>query len=407
MLLACGVISLTVLSNPAAAEPWTRFRGPGGLGTVPDASVPVKWSDSENIQWKTDLPGRGASSPVWYEGRVYLTYFKGEAPEGIERYVACLELASGKAVWQKGIPSRLPEETRNREDHGYTSSTPLVDADRVYAFFGKSGVHALDHDGKPLWKADVGSGTSGWGSAASPIAFESLVIVNACVESSTLRALEKATGREVWRVDGIKESWNTPIIVDVDGEKELVFAVIGKVLGLDPKTGKRLWECATDIGWYMAPSLVAHDGVVYAIGGRQGGALAVRAGGRGDVTASRRLWKISKGSNVTSPIYHAGRLYWAHENIGVLYCVNAENGEVIYEHRLPRAGQIYASPVLAGDHLYFFNRYGRAFVVEAGDSPGKVRVNDLEDFKVVNSSPVICGDRMLIRSDKSLVCIGE
>lgn len=139
--------------------------------------------------------------------------------------------------------------------------------------------------------SDVGSGIHGWGSAYSPVLYKQLVIVNASVESGSLIALDRKTGREVWNVPGMRESWNTPILVPVDGGKtELVVAILGKILGLDPDTGKRLWSCDTDIGWYMVPSLVHHDGVVYCIGGRSGGGLAVKAGGRGDVIRSHRLW---------------------------------------------------------------------------------------------------------------------
>ncbi|MFT5498449.1 MAG: outer membrane protein assembly factor BamB [Kiritimatiellia bacterium] len=405
LLLFGSFSSLFLSPDVHGQEPWTRFRGPGGSG-VSGVALPTQWSANENIFWQTDLPGKGTSSPVWSGDRIYLTACEGPA-ESVKRSLLCLDRTRGEIQWTREVPSRLPEESKNREDHGYASSTPVIDADRVYVFFGKSGVFAFSHENKLLWHADVGRGTSGWGSAASPIIAGDLLIVNASVESESILGLDKNTGKEVWRKDGIKESWNTPILLDVDGKQELVFAMFGKVLGLDPQTGEQLWECSTEIGWYMAPSLVANDGVVYAIGGRQGGALAVRAGGRGEVTASHRLWKINKGSNVSSPVYHEGRLYWAHENIGVIYGVDATNGEVIYEERLPRGGQIYPSPIIAGAHLYYFNRSGKAFVLKVGDTPGEPQVSELEGLGRVNASPVVCGDRLLVRSDKALVCIGR
>ena len=238
---------------------------------------------------------------MWIGDAIYLTCFTGEAPDGIKRFLLCLDRSSGELRWTREVPGVLPEEARNREDHGYATSTPALDADRVYVFVGKSGVHAYSHRNEPLWRAEVGRGTSGWGSAASPILAGDLLIVNASVESETIRALDKATGEEVWRLNGVKESWNTPILVRVGDRTELVFAMHGKVLGLDPRTGGQLWECATDIAWYMAPSAVAHDGVVYAIGGRQGGALAIRAGGRGDVTGTHRLWEDQQGVQCQLP----------------------------------------------------------------------------------------------------------
>ncbi|MBK9140248.1 MAG: PQQ-like beta-propeller repeat protein [Verrucomicrobia bacterium] len=302
---------LISLSAAAAGEDvgWPQFRGPRGQGVSAGTDLPVAWSPGQNVVWKTPLPGPGASSPVVFGDRVFLTCYTGYAVPGepagdlsaLRRHLLCLNRADGKLLWQQDVPAVQPEQVRVRE-HGYASSTPLVDADQVYVFFGKSGVFAFGHDGRERWRADVGSQTHGWGSAASPLAYRDLVIVNAAVESESLVALNRATGREVWRAAGIKESWNTPILVPVAGGKaELVVAILGKILGLDPETGDRLWSCETGIGWYMVPSLVNDGEVVFCIGGRTGGSLAVRAGGRGDVTLSHRLWTLPKGSNVSSP----------------------------------------------------------------------------------------------------------
>jgi len=286
-------------------------------------------------------------------------------------------------------------------------ATPAADAERLYVFFGKSGVFAFSLDGKQLWHADVGSKVHGWGSATSPVLYKDLVIVNASVESESLVALNKHTGKEVWRAAGMRESWNTPIFVTVDGGKtELVLAIMGKVLGVDPVTGESLWSCATGIGWYMVPSLTKHQDTVYCIGGRTGGSLAVRAGGRGDVTSSRRLWTLSKGSNVSSPIYHDGHLYWLHENLGVVYCVEAATGNVVYEERLENAGQFYPSPVLAGDKLYCLSRRGAVFVIAAKPKFELLARNDLSDRSSFDASPAIDRGRLLVRSDRFLYCIG-
>jgi outer membrane protein assembly factor BamB len=205
----------------------------------------------------------------------------------------------------------------------------------------------------------------------------------------------------------MKESWNTPILVPVDGGKqELVVAIFGKVLGFDPATGEQLWSCKTDIGWYMVPSLVNDKDVVYCIGGRTGGALAVRAGGRGDVTESRRLWTLSKGSNVSSPLLHGGHLYWLHENLGIAYCVEAATGKLVYEERLANAGQFYGSPVLADGRIYAFTRNGRGFVLAAKPQFEQLARNELGDRSSFDASPAVDGSRLLIRSDKFLHCLG-
>jgi outer membrane protein assembly factor BamB len=414
IILATFVLAIQALSADSTTE-WRNFRGPGGQGINHAKGVPIKWSASENIAWKRPLPGPGGSSPIVFGDHIYVTSYSGYAASGstnadmssLKRHVICLNRADGAAVWQKDLLAELPEQAKVRE-HGYASSTPLADSDRLYVFFGKSGVFAFSHDGKQLWDANVGSKVHGWGSATSPMLYKDLVIINASVESASLVALNKQTGKEVWRATGIKESWNTPILVPVAGGKtELVLAIMGKVLGFDPESGEQLWSCATGIGWYMVPSLVNDNDVVYCIGGRTGGSLAVRAGGRGDVTQSHRLWTLNKGSNVPSPILHEGHLYWLHENLGIAYCAEAATGKVVYEERIPNAGQFYPSPVLVDGKLYCFTRRGSAFVIAAKPKFEQLARNELGDRSSFDASPSIDGNRLLVRSDKFLYCIAS
>ena len=183
-------------------------------------------------------------------------------------------------------------------------------------------------------------------------------------------------------------------------------AIAGKVLGFDPATGDQLWSCATGIGWYMVPSLVNDQDVVYCIGGRSGGGLAVRAGGRGDVAQSRRVWTITKGSNVSSPIFHEGHLYFLHENNGIAYGVDAATGNLDFEERLTGAGQFYASPILADGKLYAVDRRGTVFVLAANPQFEQLARNDMGDRSRFDASPAVDGNRLLLRSDKFVYCIG-
>jgi hypothetical protein len=414
-LLVTVFTLLTSVGRTVFSEDWPQFRGPGGGASVDDAEIPMTWSENENIVWKTKLPGPGASSPILMKDRIFLTCYSGYGPtvglsgdiSKLIRHVVCLNRDNGKIVWEKKMPAKQPEEKTIREDHGYATSTPVADDERVYVFFGKSGVFAFDHDGKPAWEANVGSNTGGWGSAASPMLYESLLIVNASVESESIVALNKNTGKEVWRAKNINEAWNTPLLVETEnGQTELVAAKLGQVLGLDPRTGEQLWTCDTDIEWYMVPSLVAQDGIVYCIGGRSGGSLAVRAGGRGDVTKTHRLWKGRKGSNVSSPILHDGHLYWMHDDSGVAYCAEAKTGKVLYEERLAE-DRVYASTVRAGSNLFCVARDGRTFVLAAKPKFELLATNNLDDGSTFNASPAIADGRLYIRSDKYLYCIGN
>jgi outer membrane protein assembly factor BamB len=396
------------------ADDWPQFRGPGGLATSTDTDVPTTWSATDNIVWKTPLPGAGTSSPILLGDRIFLTTYSGfnvpgnrGSMEDLKLHVVCLN-RDGIIQWTTDFDPKLPEQEKIRDDHGYASSTPVADADRVYAFFGKTGVVALNHDGEKLWQADVGSKLNGWGSGASPVLYKNLLLVNASVESESLVALDKQTGREVWRAKGIREAWNTPLIAATPGGKtEVAIAIPHKILGFDPDTGKQLWSCATGIFWYMAPSMVAHDGVIYSVGGRSGGGLAVKSGGEGDVTDSHRVWLGKKGSNVTSPIHYDGHLYWMHESLGIAYCAKADSGEIVYEERVPRSGQVYASPVLAGGKIYYLTRDGKMLVVAAKPQFELLATNTLGERGMYNASPAIADGRLYLRTDKNLYCIGK
>ena len=407
------ILSIAIASTVTAAD-WMQFRGPGGQGVGEASNLPVTWSADENVAWKTKLPGAGSSSPIFVGDKIYITCFSGYNEPGqeggemsdLKRLLVCLNRADGKLLWSKEVPSKLPEQERIRDDHGYASSTPASDGKRIYAFFGKSGVFAFDLAGKQIWHADVGDGLNGWGSASSPVLYKNLVIINASVESDSLVALNANTGKEVWRQEGIRESWSTPIIVEVPGKKpELVVSIQRKVVAFEPGTGTPLWSCETEITSYMVPTLVTHNGQVFCIGGRTNGSMAVKSGGKGDVTDSHRMWVGKKGSNVPSPIYYEGHLYWAHDKLGIVYCANAETGEIVYEERLPRADQFYASPVLVDGKIYYVGRNGRTFVIAAKPEFELLATNDLGERSTFNASPAVADNRLFLRSDQHLYCL--
>jgi outer membrane protein assembly factor BamB len=185
---------------------------------------------------------------------------------------------------------------------------------------------------------------------------------------------------------------------------------MGQVLGIDPKTGSQLWSCETRIPWYMVPSTVVEDGVSYWIGGRSGAAFAVKLGGKGDVSDSHRVWTGTTNSNVPSPLVHEGHMYWASDNQGIVYCAEAASGKIVYQERLPRADQFYASPILADGKIYYLTRSGKTFVVAASPNFKLLATNDLrsgDERGMFNACPVAADGRLLIRSDKYLYCIDE
>jgi outer membrane protein assembly factor BamB len=409
--LLTGITSLA--ANPdhsPAADHWPQFRGPGGLGVSADQGLPINWGPTQNLAWKVALPGKGSSSPIVVGSRVIVTCYSG-AQDQVSRQVLCFNRADGKLLWTADVPSKLPEGRVSRGDHGYASSTPATDGERVYAFFGKSGVFAFDLNGRQLWHADVGEGVHEFGSGASLVLYKDLVIVNASVESGALIGLDAKSGKEAWREGGIVESWCTPVLVEAEkGKTELVLPMKGKLVAHDPQTGKRLWSCATGINSYVVPSAVAAEGVVYMIGGRPSGSLAVRAGGSGDVTATHRLWTAKKGAIVTSPVYHDGHLYWIGDG-RIACCLDARTGNVVVEERLAGGGgEFWGSALLAEGKVYFFSHEGGASVVLAAKPKFEtLAVNDrLEQWNVnFDSSPVPSSGQLLVRSNRHLFCLGK
>lgn len=398
---------------------WNRFRGVDASGVADDQGLPTVWSATDNVAWKTSLPGFGASSPITVGDRVFVTCYGGYGlnedspgePGDLQHHIVCVNRADGRIVWDKTSKAELPENEYRGfiALHGFASSTPTSDGDAVYAFFGRSGVVAYSLAGEQIWQADVGSRIHQWGSAASPVLYKNLLIVNASIESGSLVALDKATGREVWRASGIERSWGTPLVVDLPGgRQELVVSSEGKVLGFDPASGQLLWQCA-GVPDYICPSVIAHQGIVYVTAGRKGLTLAVRAGGQGDVTETHILWKLGKSPKVSTPVYYDGHLYWLNHQ-GIAVCVKADTGQVVYEERLAISGRgdkVYASLVVADGKLYGVTRQDGTVVLAAAPQFQELGRNRLDDSSVFNATPAISHGQLLLRSDRFLYCIGK
>ncbi len=412
-LVLAGCLSYSAV---ASGGEWMQFRGPGGLGVSDDKDVPVKWSSTENIAWQVDLPGPGASSPIVVGDRVYLTCYsgyglepaKGDQP-GLRRHLLCFDRNTGQERWSKTFEPKLPEHKYEGEGsyHGYAASTPVSDGQQLYVFFGKSGVFCFDLDGQQQWQSSVGEGINGWGSGTSPVLYGNLLLVNASVESGSLVALDKLTGQEVWRAGGVSGAWNTPLLVDTKARTEVIVSTEGRLLSFNPTDGKQWWN-ADGIHRYVCPSVVSNGDVVFAIGGGHT-SLAVRLGGSGDVTQSHGSWRNSKGSNVGSPVYHDGHLYWASDGGGLICCQNAKTGEFIYQERLdPSPGTIWSSPVLAAGKLYIVSQHNGTHVVAAKPQFELLAHNKFaNDDSRTNASPAVQNGQLLLRTDRRLYCIGN
>lgn len=411
-----AVLLFLTVATITSADDWRQFRGPDGQGVSSEKNLPVEWSAQKNIVWKVKLPGGGASSPVILGKKVFVTCYSGygvDAEAGkqadLRRHLLCVDRTNGVTIWAKEFTPILPEHNYAGEGayHGYAGNTPITDGEKLYVFFGKSGVYCFDLDGKEIWHTLVGNNTNGWGSGASPMLYKNLLIVNACIESSSLIALDKDTGKEVWKAPKIGSAWGTPVLVTTpEKTQELVLSMQGKVAGFDPDTGKELWN-AKGHGGYVCPSVVVHDGIVYAIGGG-GTSLAIKSGGRGDVTDTHVLWRTNKGSNASSPIYHDGQLYWVSEGGGVVHVQDAATGKVAENRLKPDAGRIWASPVLADGRLYFVSQSKGTYVVAAQAKFEQLARNVFEDDDSrSNGSLAVSDGQLFLRNDHYLYCIGK
>ncbi len=442
------VVILALLASSASAD-WSRFRGPNGSGISSDSgSLPTQWGPTENLKWKVPLPGPGSSSPIVVGDKVLVTCWTGygtsrENPGDqaqLRRHLVCLDRETGTTLWSKSIEPVLPEDDYRGQftQHGYASHTPVSDGERIYTYFGKTGAMAFDLDGNVLWQTPIGteSDPRGWGSASSPILYENLVIVTGSAESQALVALDKATGKQVWRQEaaGLGGTWGTPVLVKVDDQRtDLVIGVPYEIWALNPATGKLQWYCEAMNTDSFCSSVVEDSGIVYASEGREGGSIAVRTGGKDDVTKSHVVWTGRHTNRIGSPLVHEGRMYFFAN--GVANCIEAKTGTEIYQARLQDPGSAlpaspptpggrgpggpggrggrggpmggdYSSPILADGKIYYIQRSGTAFVLKPGDKFEQLAVNrvtdETEDF---SATPAADKGSLFIRSDKHLYCV--
>lgn len=418
-------------NSPSGAEDWPRFRGLSGNGVAADSStLPTQWSPSANLAWKAEMPGPGASSPIIVGGKVFVTCYSGygltqEEPGEISnlvRHLVCLDLQTGESLWQKDVQATLPEDPYSGigvTAHGYASHTPVSDGTNVYAFFGKTGVHAFDLEGNELWNADAGkeSDPAKWGSSSSPIVFEDTVIVTASAESQSIIGFNKFSGEEIWRQEaaGLDGMWGTPTLVKVDDTRtDLVMCVAKELWGLDPNTGEMRWY-ADATGAEQAYSSVVLDGKrVYAFTGRGGGSIALDAGGSGDISESNTVWTGNENASFSSPVRRDSKLYVVSR--GVLTVVDAESGDKLEQIRLQgvrqsdgRFGSLdYPSPIIVGNRLFYLNGSGQMFVMSLGEETEQVAVNlvttNNEKFW---GTPAVSENRLVMRSSNHVYCVTD
>ena len=438
ILLASAILSSSTAVMAEGIRNWPQFRGADATGVVHGATnLPTHWSASENIAWKTDLPGRGWSSPVVWGNRVFLTtvisegetesakkglYFGGnrpKPPESVHQWqIYCLDLETGEELWKQQVHEGKPENAIHIKS-SFASETPVTDGQRLYVLFGGVGIYCLDLDGNELWSRDIKPRSTryGWGYAASPALHgDRLYVVNDNDEDSYLMALNKYSGKEEWRVQrDEKSNWSTPFIWQNEQRTEIVTPGTGKVRSYDLE-GNLLW-------WFSGMSSITiatpyqDNGLLYVSSGyvldRSRPLYAIRPGGAGDISLkpdevsnASIAWSQPKGAPYNpSTLVYDGIAYVLYDR-GFFAAYDAVDGSELYEkQRIPNGRAFTSSPWAYNGNVFCLNEDGVTFVIKAGKQFEILRTNPLDDGEMAMASPAISGDRLLIRTASRVYCV--
>lgn len=452
MAIACSVVLLLTqvvwVEGAPDTDPahWPQWRGPFANGMA-RTTAPVEWSETKNTKWKVAVPGRGFSTPVIWGERIFLTTAvptgktippqSTPAPAGEQNagggrggqrrgnsggggtgeeqkfIVMCLDRKTGKTLWERVAKVATPHEGYHRTYGSFASHAPVTDGKFVYAWFGSRGVYCYDVSGKLLWEKNLGVQMrmrNEFGEGGAPTLDGNLLILNYDQENdSFIVALDKRTGKEVWRAarDEIS-AWSTPLIIEHKGRRQIVVSATNKVRAYDPANGRVIWECA-GLGVNVIPAPVYQNDMVYVMSGfRDPKLMGVRLGREGDLSNSDAVvWSQTRGTSYTaSPVLHDNKLY-ALTDSGMLSCFNATTGQPFYhQKRLPQADNFKASPIGADGRLYVASESGVVTVIKMGEQFEILATNTYEDQMFV-ASPVVAAGELFLRSTTHLFCVSD
>lgn len=422
----------TASSNPTAMESnWPQWRGPMGTGVSNGDLAVTEWGTSQNVKWRVELPEPGNSTPIVWGDRIFLTQ---PISDSQQRSLICFDKASGQELWRRGVRYDSPEPTH--KTNPYCSASPATDGQRVIAWFGSAGLVCWDCEGNELWRRDLGTQQHMWGYGSSPILHDDLCILSFGPGSSEfLIAVDKTTGETRWKVESLSDeaefalsgpendgnandfqsdkprtdrlrgAWSTPIIIQVGDHFELVATQSRRVSGYDPATGELLWTCGGSAPLAYA-SPMESDGVIIALGGYGGASLAVRAGGRGDVTTTHRLWHKPRDRGWLGTGAAADGYLYACDMGGVLICTNVNTGDVVWQDRTDGGGTWSSITHTTDGRMFLLAKSGTTTVFQPDSTEFKqLAENKLDES--TNASAVVIGDQVLIRTDKALWCFAR
>jgi outer membrane protein assembly factor BamB len=387
------------------AEDWPQFRGPDGQGHSDAHGLPTEWGETRNITWKVPVPGRGWSSPVVADGRVWLTTATQNGREGSLRLLA-FDVGSGRSILDVDV-FRLRNSALLNPKNSLASPTPIVEGDRVYVHFGAEGTAAVSTSGEVVWKTRL-QYESQHGNGGSPVLYGDVLIFSGDgFDAAFVVALDKRTGKTRWRTarpEPWSQAYSTPLVIRVDDRDMIVSAGAFHALAYDPQNGREIWRVDYPEGFSNVPRPVYGAGFVFiATGFQQPSILAVRPNGKGNVTKSHIAWTLSRGAPLTpSPLLVGNDLYIA-TDAGIVSNVDAATGAVRWQHRLGAA--VSASPILCDGHVYFLDEEGRTTVIDPGPAFRQVAVNSLDGAAL--ASMAVASQSFFIRTATHLYRIAK
>lgn len=401
----------------ASGEDWPEFRGPTGQGQSNATGVPTRWGPAQNVVWKTALSGTGWSSPVVVGDKIYLTTAVPaggqEVPEADRSLrVVCLNAADGGTVWDKEVfLQKAADAPKIHKKNSHASPTVVAEAGKIYAHFGHQGTACLDAaTGDITWSTREFAYKPVHGNGGSPVIVDELLIFNAdAAENPSVIALEKATGKLKWRFarqSGAKSKFSfcTPLLIEVNGVRQLITPGSGVVNALDPLTGSEIWRVDYGMGYSVVPRPIYAHGLVFLSSGYDNPvAMAIKPDGKGDVTATHVAWKITKRAPHNPSMLVVGDLLYMVADNGILSCIEPKTGKVVWEERT--TGPISASLLQAGGNIYLQDEAGLGVVVKPGKMHNIVAKNDLKERSL--ATPAVIGSDLLIRTQGNLYRIGK
>lgn len=414
---------------------WPQWRGPKATGEAIYGNPPVEWSETKNVRWKIEVPGKGHSTPIIWKDMVYITSavetdqkiekeesaeeegggrrMAGLTAESVLNFVVmAINRKDGKVVWEKVVISEAPEDATHSTG-SWASNSCITDGKQLYAYFGSRGLFCMDFNGKVIWERDFGqmSKHMSFGEGSSPAIHEDkLVIIWDHEGDSYLYILDKNTGKDIMKIErDERTSWSSPLIVNVNGRDQVITNATAKIRSYDLETGEVIWH-DTGMTRNVIPHPMEKDGVLYLMSGFRGAALKAidLAKAEGDINGtSSILWEYNKNTSYTpSPLLADGKLYFLRSNNGSLTCLNAKDGSENYSlQKLEGTGTIFASPVGVQDRLYVSSQKGITYVIKQGPEFEIISKNMLDDGNF--ASPAIAGNELYIRGFQYMYCISE